>query len=150
MDTISPPIKNENPHFSTYRHPTERNDGLRNASSTTFLGDDLLGGSSSSLDTIRAPTNHEYPSSTTLQSNGGRCNVSFMTSPSYDSSIEVLNYSYIAEIGLHSTTIPSSEEQPDDLLDFGHELKSAIDSILEAYPKYIGFIAQTFYLLIIY
>ena len=153
MDTIGPPIKNENPQCSPYRHPTQRNDGLRNTSCTTFLGDDSLGGSSSSLDTIRAPTNHtnhEYSSSTTLQSNGSRCNVSFKTSASSDSSFDVLNYSYVAEIGLHLTPIPSSGEQPDDLVDFGHELKSAIDSILEAYPKYIGFIAQTFYLLIRY
>ena len=103
VDTTGPPIKNENPQCSPYRHPTEKNDGLVNGSCTTLLDDDSLGGSSSSLDTIKAPTNHtnhEYPSSTTLQSNGGRYNESFMTSPSYCSSIEVLNYSYIAEVCL--------------------------------------------------
>ena len=256
MDTIGPPIKNENPQCSPYQHPTRRNDGLRNGSCTTVLGDDSLGGSSSSLDTIKAPTNHtnhEYPSSTTLQSNGGRYNESFKTSASSDSSIDILSYSYIAEvclpvrfnctqraqkmhhegtfaedtisithdnlppvddvvrskskcidicpnsmsmartkelltvppqgalkglngsfaattlrdpletdhmiterkedrlgreIGLHLTPIPSSGKQLDDLVDFGHDFKSAVYSIVQAYPKYIGFIAQTFYLLI--
>jgi hypothetical protein len=38
-----------------------------------------------------------------------------------------------------STPAPA-EEQPDDLVDFGYELKSAVDSMLQAYPKYIGFI----------
>ena len=31
-------------------------------------------------------------------------------------------------------------EQPDEHVDFGQEFKSAVDSILKAYPKYIGFI----------
>jgi hypothetical protein len=49
-------------------------------------------GSSSSLETIRPPTNHaayasEYSSSISLPSNGGRCNMSFMTSPSDGSSV---------------------------------------------------------------
>ena len=52
------------------------------------------------------------------------------------------------EIGLHLTPIPSSGKQLDDVVDFGHEFKSAVDSIVQTYPKYIGFIAQTFYLLI--
>ena len=107
MDTIVPPIKDENPQRSPYRHPTpQRNDGLYNAASrTTVLGDDsLIGGSSSSLDTIGPPIDHEnpqlrpYPSSTTIQSNGGLCGASFMTSPSYDSFIEVPDY--IAEVCL--------------------------------------------------
>ena len=97
MDTIGPPIKDENPQPSPDRHLTlQRND---DPSRTTFLSDDShIGGLSSSLVTIRHPTNHEYPSSTTLQSNGSVYNASFMTSPSYDSSIEVL--SYIAEVCL--------------------------------------------------
>ena len=59
-----------------------------------------------------------------------------MTSPSYNSSIEVRNY--ITEVCL-----AGHEEEPEwqsDLVDFGHELKSAVDSMLQAYPKYIGFI----------
>ena len=107
VDMIRPPIKNENPQRSSYRHPThQRNDDSCNASCTTFLGDDPLiaGGSSSILDTIGPPINHEYPqlrpysSSTTLQSNGGLCNASFMTTPSYISSIVVQNY--VAEVCL--------------------------------------------------
>jgi len=77
VGTITPPIKNENPQRSPYRHPAlQRNDG-----------------SCSSLD-----INHEnpqlrpYPSSTTLHSNGSLYNASFMTSPSYTSSIEIRDY----------------------------------------------------------
>ena len=99
MDTIRPPIKNENPQGSPRGQPEpthQRNDG----SCATFLDDDSFTGgssSSSSLDTIGPAINHEnphllpYPSSTTLQSNGGVCHASFMTSPSYDSFIEVLD-----------------------------------------------------------
>ncbi|KAI0270906.1 hypothetical protein BGY98DRAFT_231093 [Russula aff. rugulosa BPL654] len=83
VDTIRPPVKNENPQRFSYRHSTlQRNDW----------------GSSSSLDTIRPPNTHEnpqllpYPSSTTLQSNGSVSNASFMTSPSHDSFFEVRNY----------------------------------------------------------
>jgi len=90
-DVISPPINPENPQRSPYRHPTvQTNNGLRNASF-----DDSLIGSSSSLDTIGSPFNPQllpYPSATTLQSNTSLWNASFMTSPSYDSSIEVRNY----------------------------------------------------------
>ena len=101
-----PPIKNENSQHSPYQRPTlQRSDGLRSASCTTLLGDaSLIGGSSSSLETIRSPINYDnpqlrpYPSSTTLQSNGGRCSLSFMTSPSDDSLIEDPNY--IAEVCL--------------------------------------------------
>ena len=40
-----------------------------------------------------------------------------------------------------ATLVPVlSEEEPDEPVDFGQEFKSAVDSILEAYPKYIGFI----------
>jgi hypothetical protein len=45
-----------------------------------------------------------------------------------------------------STPTPTptpAEERPEwesELVDFGHELKSAVDSMLQAYPKYIGFI----------
>lgn len=63
MGTIRPPIKNENPQRSPYRHPTQRNDGLRNESCTTIniLSDDsLIWGSSSSLDTIRPPERPPY------------------------------------------------------------------------------------------
>jgi hypothetical protein len=73
----------------------QSDNGFRNALS--FLGDTHSGGSSSSLNTIGPSINHEnpqlfpYPSSTALQSNGDLCNASFMTSPSYDSFIEVLN-----------------------------------------------------------
>jgi hypothetical protein len=81
------------------RRTHERNFGLRFGPRTesSSLGDDShIGGSSSSLDTI-VPINHEnpqlcpYPSSITLQSNGSIYNASFMTSPTYDSLIEVLN-----------------------------------------------------------
>ena len=104
MDTIRPLIKTETTQRSPYRHPThQRNDESYGASSTTFLGDGpLIEGSSSSLDTIGCSINHEnpqlrpYPSSTTLQSNGSIYNASFMTSPSYISSIVVQNY--IAEV----------------------------------------------------
>ena len=40
-----------------------------------------------------------------------------------------------------SSTPTLAEEQPEwqsDLVDFGHELKSAVDSMLQAYPKYIS------------
>ena len=93
-----PPIKNESPQHSPYRHPTlQRNDGSGNGSRTTILGDDLfIGGSSSSLDTIRPPSiNNEnprlfpYPSSTALQSNGSIYNASFITTPSYDTLFEL-------------------------------------------------------------
>ncbi|KAI0270904.1 hypothetical protein BGY98DRAFT_1100574 [Russula aff. rugulosa BPL654] len=76
---------------------SSRNYGLRNAASSSSLGDSHIGGSSSSLDTIRPPINREnsqllpYPSSITLQSNGSIYNASFMTSPSFDSLIEVSN-----------------------------------------------------------
>ncbi len=103
MDTIGPLIINENPQRSPYRYSTlQRNGGLYNAS--CFLDDSLIGGSSSSSDTIRPPIDHEnsqllpYPSSTTLQSNGSVYNASFVTSPSYNSSIEVR--SFIAEVCL--------------------------------------------------
>ena len=83
LDTIGPP-NDENLQRSPYRYPTlQRNDSLRS--------------STSSLDTIRPhmdrenPPLHPYPSSTDLQSNGSLYNASFMTSPSYDSLIEVLN-----------------------------------------------------------
>ena len=119
-----PLIKNENPQLSPYRHLTlQRNDDWGFASCTTILGDDsLIGGSSSSLDTIRPPINHEnpqllpYPSSTTLQSNGSIYNASFMTSPSDDSFIEVPNY--IAEAcqaspsTLRRPSTPSSAVEP--------------------------------------
>ena len=65
----------------------------RSASSFFVLGD----GSSSSLNTIgplssdENPQLRSYPSSTALQSNGSLRNASFMTSPSYDSLIEVPN-----------------------------------------------------------
>jgi hypothetical protein len=108
VDTITPPIKNEGPQRSPYRHPAlQRNDGSGNASITTILGDDsLIGGSSSSLDTIRRrpsinlenPQLLPYPSSTDLQSNGSIYNASFMTSPSDDSFFEVPDY--IAEVCL--------------------------------------------------
>ena len=88
-DTIRPPIKNEYPRRSPYRHPIiQKNDR----------------GSSSSLDTIRPHITHEnpqlfpYSSSTTLLSNGSIYNASFMTSPSDDSFFEVRNY--IAEVCL--------------------------------------------------
>jgi hypothetical protein len=104
VDKIGPPIKNEYPQRSPYRHPTLKSDtGLHNVSS--FFGDDSqIGGSSSSLDTIGAPIDHgnpqllPYPSSITLQSNGGVYNASLMTSPSFDSFFEVQNY--IAEVCL--------------------------------------------------
>jgi hypothetical protein len=108
VDTIMPPIKNESPQRSPYRHLTlqrDESDGSGNASPTILLGDDsLTGGSSTSLDTIRPPNNHEnpqllpYPSSTTLHSNGSIYNASFMTSPSYDTFFEVPNY--VAEVCL--------------------------------------------------
>ena len=106
MDTIGPPIENENPQRSPFRHPTlQRHDSLYDASCTTVLDNvSLIEGSSSSLDTIGPPIDHEnpqlrpYPSSTTLQSNGGLCGASFMTSPSYDSLIEVPDY--LAEVCL--------------------------------------------------
>ena len=87
----------KNPQQSPYRDPTlQTNDSLR--STLSFLDDDSpIEGSSSNLDTIGPPVNHEnlqhlpYPSSTTLPSNGGPCNISFMTSPSCDSFIEVTN-----------------------------------------------------------
>jgi hypothetical protein len=43
-----------------------------------------------------------------------------------------------------------AEKQPGWLrdLDFEHELKSAVDNILQACPKYTSFIVYTFYLLI--
>ncbi|KAI0276108.1 hypothetical protein BGY98DRAFT_737942 [Russula aff. rugulosa BPL654] len=93
-------IKNQSPQRSPYRHPTlQRNDCSGDASRTTTLGDNShIGGSSSNLDTIRPPINHEnpqllpYPSSTVLQSNGNLCNASFMTSPSYDTFFEFPNY----------------------------------------------------------
>ena len=71
------------------RRRTQRNNGLRSTSSS--LGNDSRGGSSSSLDTIRPidPQLLQYPSSTTLQSNGSVYNESYMTSPSYDSLVEV-------------------------------------------------------------
>ena len=92
MEDQSPPIKNENPQRSPYQHPTlRRNDGLYNAS---FSGDDsLIGGS-------RLPMNDEnpqlrpYSSSTNIQSNGSIRRALFMTSPSYESSIEVPDYYY--------------------------------------------------------
>ena len=103
-----PPIKNESPQRSPYRHLTlqrDESDGSGNASPTILLGDDsLIGGSSTSLDTIMPPNNHEnpqllpYPSSTTLHSNGSIYNASFMTSPSYDTFFEVPNY--VAEVCL--------------------------------------------------
>ena len=117
-----PPIKNENLQRSPYRHPTlqrkDSNDGLNNASSTAFLDDDsesLIGGSSSSLDTIRPPAKHEnrqllpYSSSSTLQSNGSLCNASFMTSASHNSSIEVPNY--IAEAPRVQSFLNELEEE---------------------------------------
>ena len=115
------PINNENPQCSQYRHPTlQRNDSLNNAPSTIILGNDsesLIGGSSSSLDTIKPPVKHEnpqllpYPSSTTLQSNGSLCNLSFMTSASHNSSIEVTNY--IAEVPRVQSFFNELEEVPD-------------------------------------
>jgi hypothetical protein len=69
----------------------QSDNGFRNALS--FLGDSHIGGSSSSLNTIGPSINHEnpqlrpYSSSTALQSNGHLSNASFMTSPSYDSSL---------------------------------------------------------------
>ena len=92
LDTIGPPIKDENLQHSSYRRPTlRRTDRIRSALS--LLGDDSpIGGSSSNLDTIRPLINHEnrqllpYASSTDLQSNGSLYNASFMTSPSHDSS----------------------------------------------------------------
>jgi hypothetical protein len=88
----------KNSQRSLYRRRTaQRNNGLHNASS--ILGDNShIGGSSSSLGTIRSPTNHEYPSSTALQSNGSIYDASFMTSPSYDTLIQVPND--IAEVCL--------------------------------------------------
>ena len=43
-----------------------------------------------------------------------------------------------------------AEKQPDWLhdLNFEHELKSSVDNILQACPKYTSFIVCTFYLLI--
>ena len=41
------------------------------------------------------------------------------------------------------SNLAPAEEQPEwqsDIVDFGHELKSAVDNILHAYPKYTGFI----------
>ena len=92
-----PPIKNENPQRSPYQHLTlQRSDSLPIASCTSLFGDgSLIGGSSSSLETIGAPINHEdpqllpYPSSTDVQSNGDICNASFMTSLSEGSLFEV-------------------------------------------------------------
>ena len=109
MDTIRPRIKNENPQSSPYRDLTlqRSNDSCiaSNASRTSFLGDDpLIVGSSTTLDTIGPPVDQEnpqllpYPSSITLHSNGSRCNASFLTSPSYISSIAVQNH--IAEVCL--------------------------------------------------
>jgi hypothetical protein len=117
LDAIGPPINDENLQRSPNRHPTRpqhsvfpRDDGLRSASS--FLGDDLhigrFGGSSSSLDAIRLPTNDEnpqfrpYSSFSDLQSNGSVCSVSFATSPSYESLIEVSNE--IAKAGSKDTS----------------------------------------------
>ena len=87
LDSIWPPINDENPQLLPYR-----------VSSTTLQSNEsLYNASSSSLDTIRPPINREnpqllpYPSSTTVQSNGSLYNASFMTTPSYDSLIEVPN-----------------------------------------------------------
>ena len=118
MDTIGPPIKNENPQRSPYRHPSlQNNDGLSNASCTTSLGNDpLFGGSSSSLDTIRPPINPQnpqllpYPSSSTIQSNGSLCHASFMTTPSCDSFIKVPDY--IAEVPQVQSFFSELEEVP--------------------------------------
>ena len=152
VDTIIPPIKNESSQSSPYRHSTlQRTDGSGNASCTTILGDDsLVGGpshgSSSSLDTIKPPINHEnpqlfpYPSSTTLQSNGSIYNASFMTSPSCDTFFEVRNYN--AEVSESAPAPALAEEQPEwqsDLqVDIGRELKSVVDSILQDCPKYMS------------
>ena len=63
MDATGPPIKNEKPQQSPYRHPAlQRNNGLRNEPSEK--GDDPnIGGSSSSSssssDTIEPPINDE-------------------------------------------------------------------------------------------
>ena len=82
----------ENLQHSPYRHPIlPRNNGLRRSA----LYDLHIGGSTSSLATIRPTTNHEnpqlgpYSSSTTIQSNGSVYNTSFMTSPSCDSLMSV-------------------------------------------------------------
>ena len=115
VDTIMPPIKNESPQRSPYRHPTlQRNDGSGNASRTTLLGDDsFIGGPSSSLDTIRLPINHEnpqllpYSSATTLQSNGSIYNASFMTSPSYDTFFEVPTRNNVAQVCLPGLIVRS-------------------------------------------
>ena len=103
---IRPPVKNENSQRFPDRH---KNDGLRNTSRTT--DDPLIVGSGrsgrsdfSDLDMIGHHINHEnpqllpYPSSSTLHSNGGLCNTSFMTSPSNSSFTEVPNC--IAEVCL--------------------------------------------------
>jgi hypothetical protein len=85
------------------------NSGLRNGPSVTQLGlstgnrrsiwsdavlrnRDAFLGSSSSLDTTYInPQLLPHPSAITLQSNGSVYNASFMTTPSYDSLIEILN-----------------------------------------------------------
>ena len=76
-------------HENPQRSPYQR-EGLRD--SLSFLSH--IWGSSASLDTIRPPINPQllpYPSSTALQSNGSIYDASFMTSPTPDSLIEVLN-----------------------------------------------------------
>ena len=106
MDTIGPPIKNEDRHCAPVR-----NEDSCNASCLTFLEDDtFIGGSNSSLDTIGPgpPINHEnpqyspYPSSITLQNDGGQYNASFITSPGCDSPIDFR----VCIAGPHSTTRP--------------------------------------------
>jgi hypothetical protein len=61
----------------------------------------------------------------------------------------------IREITSHSPSPSMSstpaEKQPEWLsdLDFEHELKSAVDNILQACPKYTSFTVYTFYLILI-
>jgi hypothetical protein len=94
----------------------------------------------SSLD-IRSPPTHPTP----IPSSNGPYPASSVASSSQGSSGKhaqaiVQHNHLVRETTSRSRPLSTSRRSSSDLVDLGHELESAIGSILQAYPKYIGFI----------
>jgi hypothetical protein len=89
-------------------------------------------------------SNGPYPASSMALSQGSSGKHAQATAQHNHLVREITSRSRSLSMSRRSSTLAPAEEQPEwqsDLqVDFGHELKSAVDSMIQSYPKYIGFI----------
>ena len=87
-------------------------------------------------------SNGPYPASSVASSQGSSGKHAQATVQHNRLVREITSRSRSLSTSRRSSTLAPAEEQPEwqsDIVDFGHELKSAVDDILQDYPKYTGF-----------